>query len=153
MAAPSRTGHSRIPQISSNSVPKSSRPGFWTHAANQEVKLPRGGQKNAGQVLFQTVWFMIPLFIELAVILVLRTRKPMFRSRRSRLLPWSTIVVADATFAIPFLGRLSELFGFVPLSAKELAAVVLIVGGDIIATAVAKKLFFRNENAALGQHE
>ena len=104
---------------------------------------------HAGQAVFQTSWFMISLLTELAVVLVLRTRKPAFQSRPSRLLLWSTLAVAAATFAIPFLGGASALFGFVPLSAPELAAVVVIVGGYIVATEIAKAWFFRHENASL----
>ena len=103
---------------------------------------------DAGQAVFQTSWFMISLLTELAVVLVLRTRKPAFRSRPSRLLLWSTLAVAAATFATPFLGGVSALFGFVPLSAPELAAVVVIVGGYIVATEIAKAWFFRRENGA-----
>ncbi|WP_186395582.1 magnesium-translocating P-type ATPase [Stappia sp. TSB10GB4] len=98
----------------------------------------------AGQAVFQTSWFMISLMTELAVVLVLRTRKPAFHSRPSRLLLWSTLAVAVATFAIPFLGELSTLFGFVPLSATELAAVVVIVAGYIVATEVTKTWYFRS---------
>ena len=104
---------------------------------------------HAGQAVFQTSWFMISLLTELAVVLVLRTRKPAFRSRPSRLLLWSTLAVAAATFAIPFLGGLSALFGFVPLSAAELVAVVAIVCGYIVATEIAKAWFFRRENAVV----
>jgi Mg2+-importing ATPase len=99
----------------------------------------------AGQAVFQTSWFMISLLTELAVVLVLRTRKPAFRSRPSRLLLWSTLAVAAATFAIPFLGWPSALFGFVPLSALELATVLLIVAGYIVATEIAKAWFFGHE--------
>ena len=104
---------------------------------------------HAGQATFQTSWFMISLLTELAVVLVLRTRKPAFRSRPSQLLLWSTLVVAAATFAIPFLGEASALFGFVPLSATELAAVVLIVAAYIVATEIAKTWFFRGYNTSV----
>jgi Mg2+-importing ATPase len=101
----------------------------------------------AGEATFQTSWFMISLLTELAVVLVLRTRKPAFRSRPSQLLLWSTLAVATMTFAVPFLGKASELFGFVPLSAMELAAVAAIVGGYIVATEIAKFWFFAQEAA------
>ncbi len=104
---------------------------------------------HAGETVFQTAWFMISLLTELAVVLVLRSRKPAFRSRPSRLLLWSTLTVAAATFAIPFLGGASALFDFVPLSATELAAVLIIVGGYIVATESAKAWFFRHETARL----
>ena len=97
---------------------------------------------HAGQGEFQTSWFMISLLTELAVVLVLRTRKPAFRSRPSRLLLGSTLAVAAATFAVPFLGGASVMFGFVPLSMMELATVVAIIGGYIVATEIAKVWFF-----------
>ncbi len=103
---------------------------------------------HAGQAVFQTSWFMISLLTEFAVILVLRTRKPSFRSRPSRLLLWSTLALAAATFAIPFLGGASALFDFVPLSATELSAIVIIVGAYTVATEIAKLWFFRHERAA-----
>jgi Mg2+-importing ATPase len=101
----------------------------------------------AGQAVFQTSWFMISLLTELAVVLVLRTRRPALRSRPGRLLLWATIMVAAATFAIPYLPEASTIFGFLPLSAGELAAVAAVVGGYIVATEIAKTWFFRDENA------
>lgn len=97
---------------------------------------------HAGEAVFQTTWFMISLLTELAVVLILRTRRSALRSRPSRLLLWSTVAVALATFAIPFLGEASALFGFVPLSVPELAAVVLIVGGYVVATEISKAWYF-----------
>jgi len=101
---------------------------------------------HAGEATFQTSWFMISLLTELAVVLVLRTHKPAFRSSPSRLLLWSTLAVAAATLTIPFLGALSSVFGFVPLSALEMGAVITIVLGYIVATEVGKARFFRVEN-------
>jgi Mg2+-importing ATPase len=100
---------------------------------------------HAGEATFQTSWFMISLLTELAVVLVLRTHKPTFRSSPSRLLLWSTLAVAAATLIIPFLGTLSKVFGFVPLSALEIGAVIIIVLGYIVATEIGKAWFFRGE--------
>jgi P-type Mg2+ transporter len=100
---------------------------------------------NAGQAVFQTSWFMISLLTELAVVLVLRTRKLTFKSRPGRLLLWSSNAVAVATFAIPFLREASSAFGFVSLSPTEVVAVVLIVAGYILATEIAKAWYFRAE--------
>jgi Mg2+-importing ATPase len=101
---------------------------------------------HAGEATFQTSWFMISLLTELAVVLVLRTHKPAFRSSPSRLLLWSTLAVAAATLTIPFLGTLSTVFGFVPLSALEIGAVITIVLGYVVATEIGKAWFFRGEN-------
>ena len=95
----------------------------------------------ADQAAFQTTWFVISVLTELAVMLVLRTRKPAFNSRPSRLLLWSTLAVGAATFAIPFLTAPSSIFGFVPLSMPQIGAIIAIVAGYIIATELAKTRF------------
>jgi Mg2+-importing ATPase len=58
------------------------------------------------------------------------------------LLLWTTLLVAIATLAIPFLGPLSAVFGFVPLSASQIGAVIAIVIGYIAATEGAKIWFY-----------
>ena len=98
---------------------------------------------HANEATFQTAWFMISLLTELAVVLVLRTHKPAFRSRPSRLLFWSTLTVAVSTLSIPFLGGISSVFGFVPLSPLQVGAVLAIVVGYIVATEFAKAWFYR----------
>jgi Mg2+-importing ATPase len=103
---------------------------------------------HAGEATFQTTWFMISLLTELAVVLVLRTHRPAFRSKPSRLLFLSTLIVAAATFTIPFLGTLSSVFGFVPLTVLQLGTVIAIVLGYIAATEAAKVWFFRSVNTA-----
>jgi len=102
---------------------------------------------HAGQAVFQTAWFMISLLTELAVVLILRTRRPALQSRPSRLLLWSTLAVGAATFALPFLGSASALFGLVPLSATALGFVVLILAGYILATELAKEWVYRRPSA------
>jgi Mg2+-importing ATPase len=97
---------------------------------------------HADQATFQTSWFVVSLLTELAVVLILRTHRPAFRSRPSRLLLWTTLVVAVATLAIPFLGPLSSVFGFVSLSALQMGTVIAIVVGYIAATEGAKVRFY-----------
>jgi Mg2+-importing ATPase len=103
----------------------------------------------AAEATFQTSWFIISLLTELAVVLVLRTRRPALRSTPSRLLLLSTVAVAGSTFAIPFLGSLSSTFGFVPLSMSLIAVVVAIVAGYIVVTETVKTAFF--DSAQPGQ--
>jgi Mg2+-importing ATPase len=98
---------------------------------------------HAGEALFQTSWFIISLMTELAVVLVLRTRRSAIRSRPGAILLWSTVVVLGLTFAIPWLGPLSAAFGFVTLPLDTLAAIVAILVGYIGATELVKAWFFR----------
>ena len=97
---------------------------------------------HADQATFQTSWFIVSLLTELAVLLVLRTHRPAFRSRPSRLLLWTTLTISVATLAIPFLGPVSSVFGFVPLSALQMGIIIAIVIGYIAATEGAKFWFY-----------
>jgi len=97
---------------------------------------------HATEGTFQTAWFLISLLTELVVVLVLRTRKPVLSSRPSRMLGWSTLAVALASLAIPYLGFASSTFGFVPLTAAELAAALAIVAAYAAATEWAKRWYF-----------
>jgi len=101
----------------------------------------------AGEAEFQTTWFVVSLLTELAVVLVLRTRQPAWRSRPGRLLGWTTLAALVATLAIPYLPPLARLFDFVPLPWPLLAATVVILGGYVLATEAAKRWFYRTTNA------
>lgn len=96
----------------------------------------------AGEAVFQTAWFSVSLLTELAVVLVLRTRGPFWRSRPSRTLAVSTVLVCVLALALPFSGALAQIFGFVPLDAAMVAAIGGIVLGYIIATELLKLRFY-----------
>lgn len=99
----------------------------------------------AGEATFRTAWFIISLLTELLVVLILRTRHPILQSHPSRLLLLSTLAVAAATMAVPFLGGLSRAFGLVPLTLAETGAIIAIICGYVIATEAAKAGFFHPE--------
>ena len=97
----------------------------------------------AGEATFQTTWFVVSLLTELGVVLVLRTRGAAWRSRPSALLLWTTVAATAFALATPFFGRMSTLFGFVPLSTVEMGTVVGIVTAYLAATEAVKRWFFR----------
>jgi Mg2+-importing ATPase len=70
----------------------------------------------------------------------------MLRSRPGPVLLWSTLAVGAATLTIPFLGSVSRLFGFVPLTGSEMAVIGVILLAYVSATEVAKLWFFRAAN-------
>ena len=92
---------------------------------------------------FRTAWFVVSLLTELAVVLVLRTRRPAWRSRPGTVLLWTTAAAALGCLAIPYLGSLSALFGFTPIPIALLAATLAIVAGYVAATELAKAWFYR----------
>jgi Mg2+-importing ATPase len=94
---------------------------------------------DAGEALFQSAWFVVSLLTELAVVLVLRTRGPFWRSRPSALLAGSTLLVGLAAVALPFVPPLQRLFGFTPLPLPLLLALGLVVLGYLAATEAVKR--------------
>ena len=93
---------------------------------------------HAGEALFQTAWFVVSLLTELAVVLVLRTQRPAWRSRPSGLLLGSTLGVAALALALPYVGVLAGPFGFVPLGAPMLAGLLGVVAAYLAATELVK---------------
>jgi Mg2+-importing ATPase len=92
----------------------------------------------AGAELFRTGWFLESLLTELAVLLVLRTRRAAFRSRPGRLLAISTAVVAALAVAVPYL-PFAGLLGFVPLPWHVLAALLAITAAYVATSELAKR--------------
>jgi Mg2+-importing ATPase len=93
--------------------------------------------------LFRTSWFVESLLTELAVALVVRTRRPFFQSRPGRLLLTSTMVLIPVAFAIPY-APFAGVFGFVPLPGMLVAAIALITGLYVAATELQKQWFYRD---------
>jgi P-type Mg2+ transporter len=87
---------------------------------------------------FRTAWFVESLLTELAVALVVRTRRPLFQSRPGSLLLWSTVAVAVAAVAIPYVPAAGAL-GFVPLPGVMLAAIATITAAYVAAAEIAKR--------------
>jgi Mg2+-importing ATPase len=98
---------------------------------------------HSGAGVFQTTWFVISLLTEVAVVLVLRTRGPAFRSKPSPMLLWSSIAMAVFALAIPYLGPFASAFGFVPLSALQMVTVLVITAGYVAATEGAKVWYYK----------
>jgi Mg2+-importing ATPase len=98
---------------------------------------------DAGPAGFQTAWFVVSLLTELAVLLVLRTHGPCWRSPPGRLLWISTALVAAVALALPWTGPAAGLFGLIPLPPPLVATLLAIVAGYVLATEGAKLLFYR----------
>ena len=92
--------------------------------------------------VFRTGWFVESLLTELVVALVVRTRRPFFRSRPGTLLWTSTAAITGLTFLIPFLPH-AGLLGFVPIPGRLLLALVGITALYVGATELAKSRFYR----------
>jgi Mg2+-importing ATPase len=96
-----------------------------------------------GEATFQTVWFVVSLLTEITVVYALRTRGPAWASRPSALLFGLSLAVAALAAAVPYLGRFSAIFGFVPVSGQLMGVSLLVVAGYLAATEAAKRRFYR----------
>jgi Mg2+-importing ATPase len=96
---------------------------------------------NAGQDEFRTAWFLESVMTELLIMLVIRTRKPFFKSRPGRYLLMSTLVVAGIALILPY-SPLSRLLGFTPLSAQLLVALGAVTALYILVSEGTKRWFF-----------
>lgn len=93
---------------------------------------------------FRTGWFVESLLTELVIALVVRTRRPFFRSRPGTLLLVSTIVLAVITPVIPYLPFVS-LVDFVPIPLPLLVTLVIITAAYVAAAELMKHWFYRTE--------
>jgi Mg2+-importing ATPase len=100
----------------------------------------------AGEREFQTGWFVESLMTELFIVLVIRSRRPFFRSRPGGLLLGSTLLVAAATLALPYT-PLAAPFGLVPLPPGFLALLLAITAAYLLASEAAKRRFYASARA------
>ena len=100
----------------------------------------------AGESLFQSGWFVESVATELAVLFVLRTRRPFFRSGPSRLLVLASVGLAIVTLAIPYSGA-AGLIGLIAIPLPLLGALLGITLLYVVVTDLAKHGFFRGARA------
>lgn len=79
---------------------------------------------------------------ELAVMLILRTRRPFYRSRPGRNLLIASACVGLLAIVVPFTG-LADSLGFASIPGDIAVALVAITAGYIIATEVWKQIYLR----------
>jgi Mg2+-importing ATPase len=96
---------------------------------------------------FRTGWFLESLLTELVIAVVVRTRRPFYRSRPGNLLLVSSAGVILVALVLPYL-PFSSIFGFVPLPAPLMLAMVGLTLAYVVVVELSKKSFYaRAENA------
>jgi Mg2+-importing ATPase len=97
----------------------------------------------ADATLFRSGWFLESVATELAVLFVLRTRRPFIRSQPSRLLAAASLGLLVVTLIVLY-SPLGALLGLEPLPPAILGALGLITVGYVTATEIAKRAFYRS---------
>jgi P-type Mg2+ transporter len=96
----------------------------------------------ASEMQFRTGWFMESVISASMIVLVIRSRKPFFRSKPGKYLLIATLTIVVLTLLLP-ISPLAPLFGFVPLSLKTYALLLLIVVFYIGTAEIAKTIFYK----------
>jgi len=91
---------------------------------------------------FRTAWFTESVISASIVVLVIRTRKPMFKSKPSKYLLFATLLIVVVTITIPFM-PVSQIFGFTMLNASYLATIAVILLLYLVTAELTKKMFYK----------
>ena len=92
--------------------------------------------------LFRTGWFIESVLSASLIVLVIRSRRPFFKSYPGKYLLITTIVIVGATLIFPFT-PLGKLFGFAQPPLLVLVLMSIIVVFYILAGEVVKRIFYK----------
>jgi Mg2+-importing ATPase len=98
---------------------------------------------HANAALFHTGWFIESLATQVLVIFVIRTRGNPLRSRPSRVLAATALLVVGVALALPFT-PVGAALGFVPPPALLLAVIAATVVVYLVVVELVKRLFYRH---------
>ena len=91
---------------------------------------------------FRTGWFLESVISASLIVLVIRSRKPFFKSRPGKYLLMTTLLIAVVTLILPFT-KLGEIFGFSWLPILFLVLIGIIILFYIITAEVVKTIFYK----------
>ena len=97
---------------------------------------------HANESQFRTGWFMESVISASMIVLVIRSRKPFFKSKPGKYLLIATLSIAAITIIFPFT-PLGSVFGFSPLSFTTYLLLMLIVALYIFAAEITKTVFYK----------
>ena len=114
---------------------------FWTLTLVVSVKYATFILR-ADNAQFRTGWFIESVISAALIVLVIRTRKPFFRSKPGKLLLAATLGIIALTLVVPF-SPIADLFGFTPLPLYYLAFIFVVMAVYVMVTEAVKKVFYK----------
>ena len=96
---------------------------------------------HATQDQFRTGWFLESVISASLIVLVIRSRKPFFKSRPGKYLLMATLLIVVMTLILPFT-PLGGIFGFRPLPISFLLLIAMVVVCYIISAELVKTVFY-----------
>ncbi len=101
----------------------------------------------ADKEAFRTGWFLESVISACLVVLVVRSRRPFWRSKPSKYLLWTTVGVIIATLILPYTPAAHPL-GLRPVAPMFLMMLAAIVTGYVATAEIAKHYFYRRLKSA-----
>ena len=99
----------------------------------------------AQQGIFQSGWLTFSVLTELAVLLVMRTQKPFFKSKPAPMLLYSSVVVASITLIIPYISPINNILTIEPIKPLMLISLIGLIALYVIVTEIAKYYFYKEK--------
>jgi Mg2+-importing ATPase len=97
---------------------------------------------NASTEQFRTGWFLESVISASIIVLAIRTRRPIFKSKPGKYLLIATFIILTVTLSLPYT-PLSAIFGFKPLPFTFILVLAAIVILYIVVVEIAKKIFYK----------
>jgi len=97
---------------------------------------------HANEGEFRTGWFLESVISASVIVLIIRSRRPFFKSKPGKYLVMATLSIAFITIILPFT-PLGKVFGFSPLSLTTYLLLMLIVVFYVIAAEITKTIFYK----------
>src|SRR5208337_550007 len=91
---------------------------------------------------FRSGWFLESVISASMIVLVIRSRKPFFRSKPGKYLRAVTLLIGVLTVYIPFTSFAAP-FGFKPLQISVILLIGVIVGLYVLVAEVIKNFFYK----------
>ncbi len=91
---------------------------------------------------FRTGWFVESVISACLIVLVVRSRRPFFKSKPGRYLLLATLAIAGCVLILPF-SPVGKVFGFTPLPLFFILIMLLIVGAYILSAEILKRIFYQ----------
>jgi len=97
---------------------------------------------HASREQFRTGWFIESVVSAALVVMVIRTRRPFFKSKPGKYLLAATLGVAVVVLLLPFT-TVAAIFGFQQLPVYFLVFLSVIVAAYVVAAEIVKRIFYK----------
>jgi P-type Mg2+ transporter len=94
------------------------------------------------EIQFRTGWFIESVVSASLIVLVIRSRKPFFKSTPGKYLLMTTLGIVAITLVLPFTPA-ANLFGFEPLPILTYLLIMVVIAVYIVVAEIAKNIFYK----------